>query len=104
TGVSDISVNRRYQRPDDGVVVVGRNWDGPRDPEVHVLRLDRLDGSPLAAVVHFGCHPITVGPDNDRITPDFPGVVKQIVAEATGATCLFLQGAAGDVGPVRGVA
>lgn len=104
TGVSDISVNRRYQRPDDGVVVVGRNWDGPRDPEVRVLRLDRLDGSPLAAIAHFGCHPITVGPDNDLITPDYPGVVKRVVAEATRATTLFLQGAAGDVGPVRGVA
>ncbi len=103
-GESSISVNRRYARPGDGVVVVGRNWEGVRDPAVQVLRLDTLDGQPLAAVVHFGCHPITVGPDNDLITPDYPGVVKQVVGEATGATCVFLQGAAGDVGPVRGVA
>lgn len=104
SGSSSISVNRRYSRPEDGAVVVGRNWEGIRDPEVIVLRLDTMDGAPLAAVVNFACHPITVGPDNDLVTPDYPGVVKRIVKEATGSTCLFLQGAAGDVGPVRGVA
>jgi neutral ceramidase len=103
-GISNISVNRRYQRPGDGAVVVGRNRDGVRDPAVQVLRFDSLDGEPVAAVVGFGCHPITVGPDNDLITPDYPGVVKQVVEDATGAVTLFLQGAAGDVGPVRGVA
>jgi hypothetical protein len=45
-----------------------------------------------------------VGPDNDLITPDYPGIVRRAVEESTDATCLFLQGAAGDVGPVRGLA
>src|SRR5690606_12006302 len=60
-GTSSISVNRRYARPGDGEVVVGRYWEGIRDPKVSVLRLDTLDGEPYAAVVGFGCHPITVG-------------------------------------------
>src|SRR5690606_30623735 len=68
------------------------------------LRIDTLDGAPLATIVNYACHPITVGPDNDLITPDYPGVVKRVVEDATGSTCLFLQGAAGDLGPVRGVA
>lgn len=104
SGSSTIAVNRRYQRPTDGAVVVGRNWAGQVDPEVQVLRLDTISGEPLAAIVQFACHPITVGPDNDLITPDYPGVVRQLVGDSTGATCLFLQGAAGDIGPVRGVA
>jgi hypothetical protein len=95
-GNAAISVNRRFRRPGDGVVVVGRNWDGPVDPEVQVLRFDTMAGEPLAAIVNFACHPITVGPDNDLLTPDYPGVVKRTVAETTGATTLFLQGAAGD--------
>lgn len=99
-----INVNRRYARPGDGVVVVGRNWDGPIDPEVQVVRFDALDGTPVAAIVNYACHPITVGPDNDLFTPDYPGVVKRVVEQATGATCLFLQGATGDIGPIRGVA
>lgn len=103
-GTCAIAVNRRFRRPEDGAVVVGRNWDGPVDHDVQVLRFDALDGAPLATVVDYACHPITVGPDNDLLTPDFPGVVKQLVGDATGSICLFLQGAAGDVGPIRGVA
>ncbi|MGI8484712.1 MAG: hypothetical protein ACR2OU_10670 [Thermomicrobiales bacterium] len=104
TGASSISVNRRFARPEDGVVVVGRNWDGIVDPEVQVLRIDTVEGLPLAAIVNFACHPITVGPDNDLLTPDYPGVLKRTVKDSTGATTLFLQGAAGDIGPIRGVA
>lgn len=104
TGESDIAVNRRFQRPEDGRIIVGRNPDGPADHEVGVLRLDTVAGEPLAAVINYACHPITVGPDNDLITPDYPGVVRRTVEESTDATCLFLQGATGDVGPVRGLA
>ncbi|MFC6889996.1 neutral/alkaline non-lysosomal ceramidase N-terminal domain-containing protein [Halorubrum trueperi] len=104
TGHSEIAINRRFQRPEDGRMIVGRNPDGPVDYEVGVLRFDTVAGEPLAAVANYACHPITVGPDNDLITPDYPGVVRQTVEESTGATCLFLQGAAGDVGPIHGVA
>ncbi len=101
-GNCGIAVNRRFQRPEDGAVIVGRNWDGPVDHEVKVVRIDDQEGQPLAALVNYACHPITVGPDNALITPDYPGVVKRVVEQATGATCLFLQGAAGNVGPIRG--
>jgi len=57
----------------------------------------------LAAVIAYACHPITVGPDNDLITPDYPGVAKRVMEQGTGATCLFLQGAAGDIAPIRGL-
>lgn len=103
-GACAIGVNRRFQRPEDDAVIVGRNWEGPVDHEVQVIRFDTTDGQPLATIVDYACHPITVGPDNDLLTPDYPGVVKRVVEEATGSTCLFLQGAAGDIGPVRGVA
>jgi len=103
-GSCEIAVNRRFRRPEDNAVVVGRNRDGAVDHGVQLLRVDSEDGRPIAAVVDYACHPITVGPDNDRITPDYPGATKRVVERATGATCLFLQGAAGNVGPVRGVA
>lgn len=103
-GESKIAVNRRFKRPEDGRIIVGRNPEGPVDHEVGVIRIDTEDGEPLAVVANYACHPIIVGPDNDLITPDYPGVVRRTVEESTGATCLFLQGAAGDVGPIRGVA
>jgi hypothetical protein len=103
-GHSEIAVNRRYHRPEDNVIVVGHNYEGKVDHDVTVLRIDALDGAPIAAVVGYACHPITVGPDNDLITPDYPGIVKRVVEAATGATTLFLQGAAGNIGPIRGCA
>lgn len=103
SGVSHINVNRRFQRPEDGAVICGRNWEGPVDPQVQVVRLDHLDGRPLAAIVNYACHPITVGPDCDQITPDYPGVMKRVVEQSSGATCLFLQGATGDLGPIHGI-
>jgi hypothetical protein len=103
-GTSGIAVNRRFERPEDGEVIVGRNQEGPVDHEVGVLRIDDTKGEPVAALVNYACHPITAGPDNDLVTPDYPGVLKRLVEDATGATCLFLQGAAGNVGPIHGVA
>jgi len=104
TGRCEIAVNRRFRRPEDGAVVVGRNPDGPVDHEVGVVRVDGTDGEPIATLLDYACHPITVGPDCDLLTPDYPGQAKRTVETATESTCLFLQGAAGDVGPVRGVA
>jgi hypothetical protein len=103
-GEAHINVNRRFRRPEDGAVICGRNWEGPVDRQVQVVRIDGADGAPLAALVNYACHPITVGPDCDLITPDYPGVMKRVVEQATGATCLFLQGATGDIGPIQGCA
>jgi hypothetical protein len=41
-----------------------------------------------------------LGPGNKLISPDYPGSTRKTVEQITGATCFFLQGAAGNVGPV----
>lgn len=101
SGKSTIAVNRRFVTPEK-TVVVGHNWQGPVDHEVKVVRIDDLSERPIAIIVNYACHPIIVGPYNDLITPDYPGVVKRVVEEALGTKCLFLQGATGDIGPVDG--
>jgi hypothetical protein len=53
-------------------------------------------------MMHYACHPTTVGWQNDRFTPDFPGPARAVVEQHIGGVCLFLQGAAGDLGPRRG--
>lgn len=101
TGSCPISVNRRA--PDStGRLVVGRNPEGPVDHTVRVIRVEALDGSTFATIVHFSCHPTTVGWQNELVTPDYPGVVRLEVERLLGGTCLFLQGAAGNVGPIVG--
>ncbi len=96
-----IAVNRRERLP-DGRTVLGWNPDEAADPEVAVVRVDHLDGTPLAVMVNFACHPVVLGGEHPFIGADFPGVVRDIVERTTGATCLFLQGAAGNILPLEG--
>lgn len=96
-----INRNRRVRSP-EGEVVVGVNEDEPSDSMLGVIRLDRRDGATLATLLHYACHPTTVGWQSDRFTPDFPGIARAVVEQELGGTCLFLQGAAGDLGPRRG--
>ena len=95
-GESSIAVNRRLTAP-DGTVVVGQNPDGFRDPRVMVVRFDDIDETPLAALVCYAAHPIVLAFQNRSISPDFPGVTKRVVEQLTGATCLYLQGCAGNI-------
>jgi hypothetical protein len=96
-----INVNRRL-RLGDGAVVVGRNWQGPADPTVRVVRFDDLDERPLATILHYACHGTTMAWQTRMFTPDFPGPARQVVEQHLGGVCLFLQGAAADLTPRRG--
>lgn len=78
--------------PDEEVEAVG-----PIDPEIGLLRIDRMDGSPLAVVYNYACHTL-IGVPSGAVTANFPGFASQIIEEnLPGAMALFLQGAAGDV-------
>jgi hypothetical protein len=79
--------------PDEEVESVG-----PMDPEIGVLRIDRLDGQPLAVVFNFACHPYITVP-RGGVTADFPGFASTVIEEnlGDGAMALFLQGAGGDI-------
>jgi len=101
TGSCDISVNRRCATP-EGERVSGRNWEGPVDRTVRVIRFDDLSEKTVAVVVHFACHPTIMAWENKWFTPDYPGMVRKVVEHEVGGTCLFLQGAAGDIGPRAG--
>jgi neutral ceramidase len=100
TGRSTLAVNRRLQTP-EGRIVVGRNPAGFVDDAVRVLRFDDADERPLAALVHYACHPIIMAWENRLLTPDYPGPLRQTVEQVTGARCIFFQGCAGNVGPAN---
>ena len=91
---ADVAVNREELQ--DGVVVVGRNPHGASDRSVDILRVDDLAGDPLAVIVSYAAHPVVMGFSQCRYSQDYPGVVRRVVEGATGATCLFLTGAAGN--------
>lgn len=82
--------------PDDAVAEVG-----PVDPEIGILRLDRLDGRTLAVVYNFACHPIQGVPGGAN-TADLTGFASRVIEEtlSEGTVALFVQGCGGDINPV----
>jgi hypothetical protein len=67
-----------------------------------VGRVPDASGKVIATLVNYACHPTTLAWQNSLISPDFPGATREVVEQATGAPCVFLQGASGDVGPREG--
>jgi hypothetical protein len=97
-----IAVNRRERTP-DGRTILGWNPDLFVDDSVPTIRIDAMDGSPIATLVGFGCHPVVVGPDVPAIGSDFVGPLRTRVEELRGGgVAVFLQGAAGNVLPLEG--
>ncbi len=88
------SINRK---PADATIVDR----GPTDDSVTVLLAERDDAGPVV-VANFACHPVTMQVQS-QVSADFPGVTSRVVEQALGegSCCLFLQGAAGDINPVR---
>jgi hypothetical protein len=95
---SEIDMRRAYSMPrDEDVAAVG-----PIDPQIGLLRLDRADGTPLAVLYNFACHPI-MNPPSKGNSADYAGFASKVIEDALGggAVALFVQGCGGDVNPAR---
>jgi len=109
TGAAYIGHNRLRINPDGSVSWFQSNPTqiptAPVDPTVTVLRIDRADGTPLAVLTNYACHPVIFGPDNLRYSADYPGVMNHVVEQELGGHVLsfFLQGAPGDINPYYAV-
>jgi len=100
-GESWIGVYRRELR--DGAWVLGEVPDHPIDSTVGVIRVDDLDGNPIATLFRYSAHPVTVGARAAVASSDFPGVARDTVERSLGGVALFLQGCGGNVNPRVGI-
>ena len=95
----EADVRHAYSLPPNAEVVKV----GPTDPEIGILRFNRVrDGRPLAVVYQFACHPIQGSPDGSN-GADLTGFASQVIennlADDGSCTALFLQGCGGDINP-----
>ncbi len=92
-----IDVRHAYSMPPDEAVASV----GPIDPEIGVVRFDRMDGRTMAVLYNFACHPIQGVPSKGN-TADIVGYASKVIEENLGddTVALFLQGCGGDINPV----
>lgn len=72
-----------------------------KDPHLHVMRLDRTDGSPLAMTVTFGIHGIAVGEDSAMLSTEASGQIERALEAQFDepVMVMHLQGSGGDASP-----
>ena len=75
-----------------------RRSGGPVDTGIPVLRFESVEGSTIAILVSYACHPVVLGADNLSWTGDYPHFVrKKLETTFPGAIAIFATGCAGDV-------
>ena len=90
---------------------------GPVDQTMQLVRFDSIDGAgthrddddsknrsgtALAVLCHYTAHALTLGPGNGYFSSDYPGRIRETIEKTCkGCTALFLNGAAGNVHPMK---
>ena len=82
-------------------ILMAPNPDGFVDHAVGVIRIDDLEGKPIAMLANWQAHPTIMAFDNRLISPDYPGTLRRVVESICGGLCMYLQGAAGNQDTVR---
>lgn len=71
----------------------------PVDQTLSVIRVETREGTAIATLVNFAAHPTMLDAKLMEFSAEWPGAMAKRVQAATGAPCLFLQGASGDLSP-----
>lgn len=92
-GKSYVGANRRSAAfrpggPEDGHI-------DDIDAAVVVAEFRGTEGDPVVTVVNYSCHP--TGSRESVSTSDYPGHMRRTISQVTGAPCLYVNGAGGDV-------
>lgn len=96
TGTCTLAADRELDV--DGRPLVGYNPQGTADDTVTIGRLS-VDGAVRGTLVNYACHPTTLAWQSREVSPDYVGAMREVIESATGAPCLFVQGASGELAP-----
>ena len=109
SGLCDENRNRRYIGPENRCSFLPhrrdmeRIADGICDKEIGGLCfINKATRQPEYIIGNFAAHPLAghaPGVGGHRISADFPGQFRKYIQSETGAGCMFLSGAAGDMVP-----
>lgn len=85
--VAGVGVNRRSSN------------QKPVDEQIGIIKVEDTDGHTRAVLINYACHPTVLGPDNLKVTGDFPAfAVKEIEQTlGDGGFAMFVNGTQGNI-------
>lgn len=101
SGLCTFAVNRRNNKeaevPDK--LAQGKELNGPVDHSVPVLKITRPDGTNLAILFGYACHPTTLS--SLEWCGDYPGFAQiELETKFPGTTAMFVNTCGGDQNPI----
>jgi len=100
-GRCGLAFNRDAVDPASGRDICGLNLSEKADDTLLVGRISDTTGRIRATIVNYACHPVSLGGGNRLLSPDYVGAMREVVERDTGAVCVFMHGASGDLTPRR---
>jgi len=102
-GECKMNMNRRARLAIGGMWL-GKNPDGPCDHEVHVMRMNDMNGNTKSLFINWPCHGTVMGPENNYLTGDWLSATALFVEKEYGDKIIVpvTAGASGDIDPVIG--
>ncbi len=101
-GFSQANINRRAVDT-DGKASLGLNPDGAVDRRIGLIRIDKVDGTPMVLIANYPMHGTVLSGENLKISGDAPGIVAEYIEQKLGVPLLFINGAAGNLAPIYSV-
>ncbi len=98
-GRCSLATNRDFWDEDAGRFACGFNPGGAADDTLLVARATGADGTVVATLFNYACHPTTLAWDNRLLSPDYIGAAREVLERAFDAPALFLHGASGELAP-----
>ena len=104
TASTGLSHNRRIEDPEKGWT---NEWKDPNgehpgytDESIHIVGIHDADKQLRSVLINFACHPVTLGPGNLAISPDYVGYLKQKVCDLLNIDdCLFCLAGCANINP-----
>jgi hypothetical protein len=95
-GSAHFNINRR---PLPGTDAMAANYGALVDRRARVLRVERGDGSVVAVLFHYSCHPTTKSGSEGLISSDYPGIARSLIERELSGAALFLPGCFANIRP-----
>lgn len=99
-GRCDLAANRDLPDPEGEGYLVGYHPGQSADDILLIGRVTDASKNIVGTIVNYACHPTTLAWENQLLSPDYIGAMREVIGSRTNnAPCLFLQGASGELAP-----